>query len=319
MKRTFTIGTRGSDLAMWQSNYVKSRLEASFPTAVFEIKIITTTGDRMLDLPLSKIGDKGLFTRQIESQLLSGEIDFAVHSLKDLQTAQPDGLTIAAVCERERPNDAFVSTKFASIDDLPQGARVATGSLRRRSQLLNRRPDLQIEEIRGNVPTRIRKFEESDLDAMILAFAGLERLGLSEHIRQTIPFDVMLPAVGQGAVAIEARADDADTLAIAANIDHRSTRLCVEAERAFLRRLEGGCQVPIGALAHHDNDSEEIKLDGMVGNLDGSQVYRRSISGPADGAASLGVRLAERLIADGALELLEQSREEAAKVAESVI
>jgi hydroxymethylbilane synthase len=317
MKRTFTIGTRGSDLALWQSNYVKARLEASFPAAAFEIKIITTTGDRMLDVPLSKIGDKGLFTRQIESQLLSGDIDFAVHSLKDLQTEQPDGLTIAAVCERERPNDAFISREFASIDDLPQNATVATGSLRRRSQLLHYRPDLQIEEIRGNVPTRIRKFAESDLDAMILAYAGLERLGLGSYVSQIIPFDVMLPAVGQGAVAIEARADDADALSVASQVDHRDTRACVEAERAFLRRLEGGCQVPIGALAQLDG--EEIHLDGMVGSLDGKVVYRKSLTGSATDAAGMGIRLAETLIADGALELLEQNRAQAAAVPESVI
>jgi hydroxymethylbilane synthase len=317
MKHTFTIGTRGSDLALWQSNYVKARLEAKFPAAEFELKIITTTGDRMLDLPLSKIGDKGLFTRQIESQLLSGDIDFAVHSLKDLQTEQPEGLTIAAVCERERPNDAIISREFRSIDALPPGAKVATGSLRRRSQLLHYRPDLHIEEIRGNVPTRIRKFEESDLDAMILAYAGLERLGLGSYARQTIPFNVMLPAVGQGAVAIEARADDADARFITSQIDHLETRVCIEAERAFLRRLEGGCQVPIGALAQLDG--EELHLDGMVGSLDGRVVYRESMFGDITDSAGLGIRLAETLIASGALELLQLNRAQAAAVPETVI
>ncbi|MEP7211497.1 MAG: hydroxymethylbilane synthase [Acidobacteriota bacterium] len=317
MKRTFTIGTRGSDLALWQSNYVKGRFEASFPNAQFELKIITTTGDRMLDTPLSKIGDKGLFTRQIESQLLNGDIDFAVHSLKDLQTAQPAGLTVAAVCERERPNDAFISRNFATVDDLPHGAKVATGSLRRRSQLLHYRPDLRIEEIRGNVPTRIKKFEESDLDAMILAFAGLERLGLAAHIRQVIPFEIMLPAVGQGAVAIETRADDPDSIAVAEKIDHYETHVCIEAERAFLRRLEGGCQVPIGALAQMEND--HIRINGLVGSLDGTIVYRELMTGTADEPSSLGIKLAEALIANGALELLAQSRADAEMVPESVI
>lgn len=317
MRSAFTIGTRGSDLALWQSNYVKARLEASFPSVEFTIKIITTTGDRMLDIPLSKIGDKGLFTRQIESQLLSGDIDFAVHSLKDLQTEQPHGLTIAAVCEREQPNDAFISGNFASVDELPKGAKVATGSLRRRSQLLNYRPDLQIEEIRGNVPTRIRKFEESDLDAMILAFAGLERLGLGSHVREKIPFDIMLPAVGQGAVAIETRSDDPDSMDIAAEIDHYRTRVCVEAERAFLRRLEGGCQVPIGALALIDGES--IVLEGMVGSLDGKTVYRREMNAEAGDAGGLGVRLAESLIAAGAIALLDQSRAESEKATGSVV
>ena len=317
MRRLFTIGTRGSDLALWQANHVRSRLEANFPDARFEIKIITTTGDRMLDRPLSKIGDKGLFTRQIESELLSGGIDFAVHSLKDLQTEQPEGLTIGAVCERERPNDAFVSLKYASIDELPQGAKVATGSLRRRSQLLQHRPDLDIEEIRGNVPTRIKKFEESDLDAMILAFAGLERLGLGSYMRQMIPFDIMLPAVGQGAVAIETRLDDSESIAASATVDHRQTRLCVEAERAFLRRLEGGCQVPIGALARAEGGN--VRLEGMVASLDGSIVYRDSISGTAANSAALGVKLAESLIANGALELLEQNRAESETLPDAVI
>ena len=317
MNRSFTIGTRGSDLALWQADYVKTRLENNFPAATFTIKIITTTGDRMLDTPLSKIGDKGLFTRQIESELLDGSIDFAVHSLKDLQTAQPEGLRIAGVCEREVPNDALVSASYASIDDLPIGATVATGSLRRRSQLLHYRPDLRIEEIRGNVPTRIRKFEESGLDAMILAFAGMHRLGLGDHIRQSIPFEIMLPAVGQGAVAIEARADDQHSLEVAASIDHEATRVCAEAERAFLRRLEGGCQVPIGG--HANVEGGEIHLDGMVGSLDGKIVYREAMTGDRAEPDKLGTRLAEKLINMGALELLEHSRAEAEMVPESVI
>jgi hydroxymethylbilane synthase len=229
----------------------------------------------------------------------------------------PAGLTIVAVCEREKPNDAFVSAKYSTVEELPQGARVATGSLRRRSQLLHYRPDLHIEEIRGNVPTRIKKFEESELDAMILAYAGLERLGLASYIRQQIPFEIMLPAVGQGAVAVEASADDTDSASVAASLDHRETRVCIEAERAFLRRLEGGCQVPIGALAQIDG--ENVSLEGMVASLDGTTVCRESISGPTDDASAMGIDLAERLIANGALELLEKSRTDAEKVPETVI
>lgn len=315
MKRSFTIGTRGSDLALWQANFVKSRLQASVPAA-FEIKVITTTGDRLLDIPLSKIGDKGLFTRQIESELINGRIDFAVHSLKDLQTQQPNDLTIAAICEREQPNDVLVSQKYGSIDELPAGARVATGSLRRRSQLLHYRPDLKVEEMRGNIPTRIKKFDESGLDAMILAWAGLQRLGLKSWVRQKIPFEVMLPAVGQGAIAVETRTADAEASASAATIDHKATRICAEAERAFLRRLEGGCQVPIGALAHAAGSL--IRLDGMVGAIDGRVVFRETIEGSPAEAEVLGLRLAERLIAAGALRLLDESRK-SEKAAEHLI
>ncbi|MDQ3374679.1 MAG: hydroxymethylbilane synthase, partial [Acidobacteriota bacterium] len=201
------IGSRGSDLALWQTRFVKAKLEELFPALKLEIEIIKTTGDKMLDVALAKIGDKGLFTRQIETALLNREIDLAVHSLKDLQTVQPEGLTIGAVLAREMPNDVLISKRYASIDDLPKGARVATGSLRRKSQLLHYRPDLQIFEIRGNVPTRIKKLEESNLDAMILAFAGVHRLGLDSYIKQIIPFETMLPAVGQGAMAVEIRSD----------------------------------------------------------------------------------------------------------------
>lgn len=309
MKDRFVIGSRGSDLALWQANFVKTRLEDFFPDGIFEIRIISTTGDQLVDVALSKIGDKGLFTRQIETELLSGEIDFAVHSLKDLQTAQPDGLTIGAVCGRELPNDVFVSAKFGSIDELPKGATVATGSLRRKSQLLNYRPDLEIVEIRGNVPTRLGKFAESDLDAMILAYAGLHRLGFDGRVRQLIPFDIMLPAVGQGAVAVEVRTGDVRILELVAKFDDAPTRTCIIAERAFLRRLEGGCQVPVGANAVLENG--QVHLEGMVGSLDGNSVFRKSINGDACRAEKLGVSLAETLIDMGANELLAQARAEA--------
>ena len=310
MSEKFLIGSRGSDLALWQANYVKTSLEALFPDRQFEIEIIHTTGDQVLDTALSKIGDKGLFTKQIEAALLDQSIDMAVHSLKDLQTAQPDGLVIGAVCERETPNDIFISKTNGTIDDLPEGSRVATGSLRRRSQLLHHRTDLKIEEIRGNVPTRLRKFDESDLDGMILAYAGVYRLGLGDRISEIVPFEIMLPAVGQGVVAIEIRSNDERTAKAVAKLNHEPTRTCITAERAFLRRLEGGCQVPIGA--HATLDGENLLLEGMVGSLDGTVMFRDRVSGKADKADVLGTKLADSLIALGARELLDNTRKQAA-------
>jgi hydroxymethylbilane synthase len=308
MSEKFVIGSRGSDLALWQANYVKNTLDNLFPEKEFEIKIIHTTGDQVLDTALSKIGDKGLFTKQIEAELIDGGIDMAVHSLKDLQTAQPGGLVVGAICERELPNDIFISRSAASIDDLPLGARVATGSLRRRSQLLHYRPDLIIEEIRGNVPTRLRKFDESDLDGMVLAYAGVYRLGLGERITQLVPLDIILPAVGQGAVAIEIRSDDERARDVVQKLDHQQTRVCVTAERAFLRRLEGGCQVPIGAHATLERDT--VTLEGMVGSLDGTVIFRERVSGSASDADPLGTQLADSLIKKGARDVLDNTREQ---------
>jgi hydroxymethylbilane synthase len=316
-KDEFIIGSRGSSLALWQTNFVKSKLEAHFPEIKLQIKIIKTTGDKLVDVALAKIGDKGLFTRQIETALLENEIDLAVHSLKDLQTVQPEGLSIGAVSEREKPNDVLISKNYASIDDLPRNAKVATGSLRRKSQLLNYRPDLQIFEIRGNVPTRLEKFAESDLDAMILAFAGVHRLNLDAHIKQIIPFEIMLPAVGQGAMAVEIRSDDDATKNLVQILNDDSTQACTTAERSFLRRLEGGCQVPIGANAVLRDDT--IHLEGMAGNLDGSVNLRERISGEKSEAEDLGKRLAEILIEKGADKLLEQTREIVEATEEKVI
>lgn len=316
-KNKLIIGSRGSELALWQTNFVRSRLEEFFPALNLEIKIIKTTGDKLLDVALAKIGDKGLFTRQIETALLGGEIDLAVHSLKDLQTVQPEGLIIGAVSARETPNDVLISKNAASIDDLPKGAKVATGSLRRKSQLLNYRPDLQIFEIRGNVPTRLKKFEESDLDAMILAFAGIHRLGLDAYIKQIIPFEIMLPAVSQGAMGIEIRSGDAELKELLRPLNDENTQACVAAERSFLRALEGGCQVPIGAYAFLKDD--KIYLEGMAGDLNGSVTLRDSISGEKENAARLGWRLAQDLIAKGADKLLELTRETVEKTKETVI
>ena len=304
MKDRLVIGSRGSQLALWQTNFVKTNLENRFPKKSFEIKIIRTTGDDQLESALSKIGDKGVFTRQIEAELLSGGIDLAVHSLKDLQTEQPQGLKIGAVCEREVPNDALVSKQGVSIDDLPRNAKVATGSLRRRSQLLHHRPDLEIAEIRGNVPTRLKKFDESNLDGVILAYAGLKRLGFESRISEVIPFNIMVPAVGQGAIAVEVREKDKQTIEILEKLEHRQTRVCVTAERAFLRTLEGGCQVPIGAYAFLEGG--QIVLEGVVGSLDGTMIFREKTTGRD--AESLGTDLAEALIEKGAGRLLEEIR-----------
>lgn len=300
------IGTRGSDLALWQAEFVRKSLEREFPTIEFEIKIIRTTGDDVLDVSLSKIGDKGLFTHQIEAELLSGEIDLAVHSLKDLQTEQPEGLIIGAFCKRERPNDALISREAKTLDELPHGAKVATGSLRRRSQLLAHRPDLEIADIRGNVVTRFRKFDESNLDGMILAYAGIERLGMSERISQLIPTDILIPAVGQGSVAVEIRQNDGDVVAIVSRLDDAATRNCVMAERALLRKLEGGCQVPIGGYATLKDGV--LTLKAVVGSLDGRRIYRESRSGAVDDPEALGLTVAEALLAAGADSVLRESR-----------
>ena len=304
--RKFTIGSRGSNLALWQTGFIQAALEDHFPNARFDVKIIKTKGDRILDTALSKIGDKGLFTKEIETALLGKEIDLAVHSLKDLPTTQPEGLKIAAVSKREQPNDVLISKNYAAIEDLPAGATVATGSLRRRSQLLAFRPDLKIVEMRGNVPTRIEKFLASDLDAMILAYAGVHRLKLDSHIKQIIPAEILLPAVGQGAMAVEIREEDTEIAAMLSALSDHETQSCITAERAFLRRLEGGCQVPIGAFAAFE--SGEIFLHGFVGSTDGTRVIRQSIRGIASGAESLGTDLAEKALAAGAAEILSEAR-----------
>ncbi len=317
MKNKLKIGSRGSDLALWQTNFIKGELEKKFPEKQFEVRIIKTTGDKMLEVALSKIGDKGLFTKQIETALLEGEIDLAVHSLKDLQTEQPENLKIGAVSKREKPNDVLISTKYSSIDELPLGAKVASGSLRRISQLLNYRSDLQIFEIRGNVPTRIKKFEESNLDAMILAYAGVHRLELDSYIKQIIPFEIMLPAVGQGAMAVEIRSNDKEIQEVLKKLNDQETLDCITAERSFLRRLEGGCQVPIAGFAQLLN--QKIHLKGLVGNLNGSINLHDEISGNRKDAEVLGVLLAERLIEKGADQLLEETRESVENTREDVI
>ena len=317
MKDKIIIGTRGSRLALWQAEYVSGLLRNAFPLLKTETKIIETTGDARLEIALSKIGDKGLFTRQIEEKLLAGEIDLAVHSLKDLQTVQPEGLKIGAVTKRETPNDALLAKTVSTIEDLPANARVATGSLRRRSQLLNLRPDLQIFEIRGNVPTRVEKFQASDLDAIILAFAGLHRLEMDAHVKQIISVEQMIPAVAQGVVGVEIRSDDFETAEIVRSINDGETEKCVRAERSFLRTLEGGCQVPIGGFAVLEND--KLFLRGFVGDADGETAMRDSIRGDTADGERLGEELARRMIENGANRILEATRETTEKTREAVI
>ena len=317
MKNKLILGSRGSRLALWQTNFVAQSLKNFHPNLDIEIKVIKTSGDAILDTALSKIGDKGLFTRQIEEQLLSGEIAAAVHSLKDLPTNLPNGLKIGAVSARETPNDVLIGKNSDSIESLPPNAKVATGSLRRRSQLLNFRPDLQISEIRGNVPTRIEKFFNSDLDAMILAFAGVHRLGFDSFIKQVVPIEILLPAVAQGVVGIEIRTNDEETEEIFAPFNNLDSYDCILAERSFLNRLEGGCQVPIAGFAALDG--EQITLSGFTGSFDGKVAIREIISGHRQDAIVLGRTLAGKMIAKGAADLLDSTRNVVEQTAEKVV
>ncbi len=274
MKTKLIIGSRGSELALWQSNFVKKEIEKKNKNVEVEIKIIKTTGDKILDVALSKIGDKGLFTKELENALLNNSIDIAVHSLKDLQTEIHKGLKLSAVTKRHPVEDVLIARKKGiTIDKLPENAVVATGSLRRKSQLLHIRPDIKIEELRGNVPSRIKKFLDADWDAIILARAGVERLGLQQYISSFIPVTQILPAVGQGALGIEIRSNDKTVHEIIQSIHHEETYSAVKAEREFLKVLEGGCQVPIGAFAQVK--STGLYLDGLVGAIDGSVTFRK--------------------------------------------
>jgi hydroxymethylbilane synthase len=301
------VGTRGSALALWQTYHVVERLRAGIPGLGVEIRTIQTQGDLVRDRALSQVGGKGLFVKEIESALSSGEIDLAVHSLKDMPTEQPQGLALGAILERADPRDALiVRGGKGNLNGLPPGARVGTSSLRRRAQLLAARPDLQVLDLRGNVDTRLRKLDEGQYDAIVLAFAGLVRLGHGGAASQILPVDLMLPAVGQGALCVEVRAGDAATQGLVSALDHLPTRRAAEAERAFLRRLEGGCQVPIGAFGQVQGS--QLALRGLVASLDGSRLVRDGMRGPAEQADRLGTELAERLLAAGGEELLAEAR-----------
>lgn len=307
MNKTVAIGTRDSELALWQTRWVKERLEKSLPGVRFAIKSLKTTGDRILHLPLAKIGDKGLFTKELDNALLRGEIDLAVHSLKDLPTLIPEGLAVGAVTERWDARDALISRNGEMLGNLPTGARIATGSLRRRAQLLNFRPDVQVVDLRGNLNTRFRKFEQGDWEAMILAVAGIERLGWQQRISEKIPLEIMLPAVGQGSFAVVCRGNDAHIREIVATVNHRPSEIAARAERAFLRALEGGCQVPIGAFARVEGAA--VHLSGCVCSLDGRRVFRGERSGDVGNPEDAGLALANHLLEMGARQILEEIRQ----------
>lgn len=296
--RTLRIATRKSPLALWQANFVKDRLEALYPDLRVELVPMSTQGDKILDTPLAKVGGKGLFVKELETAMLEGRADIAVHSMKDVPVEFPEGLGLHTICEREDPRDAFVSNRFKQIDELPQGAVVGTSSLRRQCQLRAARPDLVIRDLRGNVNTRLAKLDAGEYDAIILAAAGLKRLEMTHRITAFIEPEQSLPANGQGAVGIECRLDDVELHALLAPLEHTETRIRVLTERAMNRALQGGCQVPIGAYALVQGD--EIWLRGLVGSPDGTQVIRDEIRGPLTDGEALGHTLAQRLLADGA-------------------
>ncbi len=296
--RTLKIATRKSPLAMWQANFVKDRLEALYPELQVELVPMSTQGDKLLDTPLAKVGGKGLFVKELETAMLEGRADIAVHSMKDVPVEFPEGLGLHTICEREDPRDAFVSNRFTAIDELPQGAVVGTSSLRRQCQLRAARPDLVIRDLRGNVNTRLAKLDAGEYDAIILAAAGLKRLEMAHRITAFIEPEQSLPANGQGAVGIECRLDDHELHALLAPLEHPETRIRVLTERAMNRALQGGCQVPIGAYALVEG--EEVWLRGLVGSPDGSRVIRDEIRGPLADGEALGHTLAQRLLADGA-------------------
>jgi hydroxymethylbilane synthase len=298
-----SIATRKSPLAMWQAEFVKAQLLQQHPQLAIELIGMSTQGDVLLDVPLAKIGGKGLFIKELEEQMLAGNAQLAVHSMKDLPAVLPEGFAIGAVMARHNPLDAFVSNTYASLDELPQGAIVGTSSLRRKSQLLAVRPDLQLHDLRGNIHTRMRKLDEGQYDAIILAAAGLERMGLPERIRSIIAAEVCLPAVAQGALAIEVLANDASTQGFVDCLNDETTLACVRAERAMNAALEGGCQVPIGSYAIWQG--EQIWLRGLVASLDGQTIIRGERKGSAAEAQAMGEDLAQELLANGAKSILD--------------
>ena len=304
-KDTIIIGTRSSKLALWQAEYVKNCLEKEYPELTVELKLMTTKGDKILDAPLAKIGGKGLFTKELEMDMLAGGIDIAVHSLKDMPTEVPEGLVISAITKRFDPGDAVVSPSYQTFDKLPQGAKVGTSSLRRKAQLLHARPDLSIQDLRGNVNTRLRKLEEEHFDAIILAVAGLKRLGFGDRITDILPQTMVLPAVGQGALAIETRADDAKVRELIGFLNDPETARCATAERAFLGRVEGGCQVPVGVYATPAG-AGKLQVEAVIASLDGVRLYRDRIDGRTADAEDLGIQLADRLLDMGGIQIMHE-------------
>ncbi len=308
-KRRIRLGTRKSLLALTQSSWVKERIEAAWPDVEVELVKVVTKGDKILDVPLAKVGGKGLFVKEIEEAMLDGRIDFAVHSLKDVPAELPDGLEVTVFPEREDPRDAFISRDGKGLDGLPRGSVVGTSSLRRMAQLRALRPDLEIRSLRGNLDTRLKKLDAGEYDAIVLAAAGLNRLGLSGRVTSYFGVDQLLPAVGQGALGIEFRSSDSDMREILSAIHHEPTAIAVQAERAFLARLEGGCQVPIGA--HATIEGSKLRLCGLVGDERGEKIIKQEAEGPAEEAVSLGTGLAEAVLAAGAREILDELYSEA--------
>jgi hydroxymethylbilane synthase len=322
-KKKIIIGTRSSKLALWQAEFVKAELNRLYPDIEIELNKIKTTGDKILDVPLAQVGGKGLFVKEIEEALLGGKADIAVHSMKDVPTEFPEGLHLAVICEREDPRDALISQmqnikfKINNFQSIPKGAKIGTSSLRRACQLLSLRPDLKIEQLRGNLETRLRKLDEGRFDAIILAAAGVKRLGLEKRITEILPFEISLPAIGQGAVGIECRIDDEFINKVIAPLNHLETAVCVKAERAFLKKLEGGCQVPIAAYARIGQRARSagqktniypssLVLDGLVGSITGDRIIKGHIEGKAEDAEQLGVALAEDVLSQGAKEILDE-------------
>lgn len=308
--RTIIIGTRGSKLALWQAEWVKSEIRRLHPGMEVALNKIKTTGDKILDVPLAKVGGKGLFVKEIEEALLSGAADLAVHSMKDVPTDFPEGLHLPVICKREDPRDAFIAQmkdskfKVQGFESLPKGASVGTSSLRRSCQLLSRRPDLKIEQLRGNLDTRLRKLDEGQFTAIILAAAGVKRLGWADRITEILSPAISLPAIGQGAIGIECRSDDVFINALVAPMNHPETSVCVRAERAFLKKLEGGCQVPIAA--HARLAGGKLVMDGLVGSITGDRIIKSHTEGSPDDAETLGISLAEAVLSQGAKEVLDE-------------
>lgn len=303
-RSTLIVGTRGSHLALWQAGWVQRQLKALAPNLSVILKRIQTSGDKIQDVPLAKIGGKGLFVKEIEEALLRREIDLAVHSMKDVPSVLPEGLEIICVPEREDPRDALIGRDGLCLKDIPLGGRVGTSSLRRQAQLLHFRPDLQIAVLRGNVDTRLRKLRENHFDAIILAASGLKRLGWDQEITEYLSVEVSLPAIGQGSLGLEGRKDDNFVRELVGRIEHPSTRIAMTAERAFLTRLEGGCQIPLAGHATLQEDT--VTLDGLVASIDGKRYIRHALSGPVGEAGAIGIKLAEHLLDVGAKPILQE-------------
>nr|Q31JG5.1 RecName: Full=Porphobilinogen deaminase; Short=PBG; AltName: Full=Hydroxymethylbilane synthase; Short=HMBS; AltName: Full=Pre-uroporphyrinogen synthase [Hydrogenovibrio crunogenus XCL-2] len=309
MKKTLRIATRKSPLAMWQAEFVKAELEKHHEGLTVELLPMSTKGDKILDVPLAKIGGKGLFTKELEDRMLAGEADIAVHSMKDVPMVLPEGFALGAILERHEPTDAFVSNDYAHFEELPQGAVLGTSSLRRKAQLMAARPDLVVKDLRGNVGTRLGKLDAGDYDAIVLATSGLKRLELDERIRHELSPETCLPAVSQGTLGIEYFEKDPEVLELIQVLNHRDTEIRTLAERAMNHRLEGGCQVPIGVYAELEDD--QIYLRGLVGALDGSEILRSEARGSQKDPETLGVYVAEQLLEQGAGEILKEVYDQA--------